>query len=158
VIRTVTSSEAGTRALGRRLADVLTGGDVVLLVGGLGAGKTTLVKGLAEGLGYAGEVTSPTFTLCHTYAGRVDLVHVDMWRLARVNEILDLALEEELDGGAILVAEWGEAAQPIFGEEALEVRFGEGETTEQRQVTFAPTAAWSPRLDALAAAVAGGEP
>ncbi|HEV8065329.1 MAG TPA: tRNA (adenosine(37)-N6)-threonylcarbamoyltransferase complex ATPase subunit type 1 TsaE, partial [Acidimicrobiales bacterium] len=112
-------------------------------------------KGLAAGLGYGGDVTSPTFTLCHRYPGRLDLVHVDMWRLERVDEILDLALDEELEAGAVVVAEWGEAAQPIFGTEALEVRFADGGTTEQRRLTFLPTPAWAPRLAALRSAATG---
>jgi tRNA threonylcarbamoyladenosine biosynthesis protein TsaE len=156
-LTTVTSGEEATQALGRRLAGVLNGGDVVLLVGGLGAGKTTLVKGLAAGLGYAGEVTSPTFTLCHTYHGRLDLVHVDMWRLERVNEILDLALDEELERGAALVLEWGEAAEAVFGSEALEIRFAEGATEDERLLELVPTAAWSDRLGALQAALTEGD-
>jgi tRNA threonylcarbamoyladenosine biosynthesis protein TsaE len=154
VIAATTASEGETRSLGRRIAEVVTSGDVLLLVGGLGSGKTTFVKGLAEGLGCKGEVTSPTFTLCHTYAGRLDLVHVDMWRLERRYEILDLALEEELERGAVLVAEWGEAAEPIFGSEALEVTFAEGEGEDERAVTFLTSPSWEPRLPALRAAVA----
>ncbi|MGH9171345.1 MAG: tRNA (adenosine(37)-N6)-threonylcarbamoyltransferase complex ATPase subunit type 1 TsaE [Acidimicrobiales bacterium] len=155
MIRVLTSSEEQTRAVGRRLASVLGGGDVVLLVGGLGAGKTTFVKGMAEGLGYEGEVTSPTFTLCHCYPGRLDLVHVDMWRLERVDEIRDLALEEDLEGGAVLVAEWGEAAEGVFGEGALQVLFGAGASVECRELTFDPAPAWAGRSEQLAAAVAG---
>ena len=118
-----TDGPAGTQALGQALAGLLVPGDVVLLIGGLGAGKTTFVQGLARGLGYGGDVTSPTFTLCHTYNGRLDLVHVDLWRLDRRSEILDLGLDEELEHGAVIVAEWGEGAESLFGEQALVVHF-----------------------------------
>lgn len=135
------------------MAELLVPGDVVLLVGGLGAGKTTLVRGLALGLGFTGEVTSPTFTLCHTYAGRLDLVHADLWRLERMSDILDLALEEELERGAVLVAEWGEAAAPLFGQEALEIRLEAGEDEAHREIAFEPNGPWRGRDSALAAAV-----
>ncbi|MGC9962844.1 MAG: tRNA (adenosine(37)-N6)-threonylcarbamoyltransferase complex ATPase subunit type 1 TsaE [Acidimicrobiales bacterium] len=119
-----TRGPEGTRALGQAVASLLMPGDVLLLIGGLGAGKTTFVQGLARGLGHEGDVTSPTFTLCHTYAGRLDLVHVDLWRLDRRSEILDLGLDEELENGAVIVAEWGEGAESLFGERALVIRFG----------------------------------
>lgn len=156
MIRTVTRGEDATRSLGCRLAQVLEEGDVVLLVGGLGTGKTTFVKGLAEGLGCAEEVTSPTFTICHTYSGRLDVVHADLWRLERVNEIRDLALEEALEGGAVLVAEWGEAAEPMFGAEALVVRFSEGDSEDSREVEIDPSPIFEGRLGALEAAVGVG--
>jgi tRNA threonylcarbamoyladenosine biosynthesis protein TsaE len=124
VISARTGGPAGTEALGEALAGLLRPGDVVLLIGGLGSGKTTFVKGVARGLGYGGDVTSPTFTLCHHYAGRLDLVHVDLWRLDRRSEILDLGLDEELENGAVIVAEWGEGAESLFGERALVIRFG----------------------------------
>lgn len=144
----ITHSAEATKSLGERLSALLRGGDVVLLIGGLGAGKTTLVQGIAHGLGYRGEVTSPTFTLCHTYTGRTNLVHADLWRLETVSEILDLALEEELEEGAILVAEWGEGAEALFANRALVVHIdssrGAGEA-EQRRLTFELPPSWSDR-------------
>lgn len=139
-----THGAAATQALGESLAALLRPGDIVLLVGGLGAGKTTFVQGMARGLGFGGDVTSPTFTLRHTYGGRVDLVHVDLWRLQQRSEILDLALEEELDEGAAVVIEWGEGAEEILGERALVVRF-EASGDDERRVTFEVRGPWRGR-------------
>ncbi len=141
---THTHTAAATQALGAALAPLLEPGDIVLLVGGLGAGKTTFVQGMATGLGYGGAVTSPTFTLRHTYGGRVELVHVDLWRLEQRSEILDLALEEELEEGAVVVVEWGEGAEDILGERALVVRL---ETTgeDERRISFEARGPWRRR-------------
>ncbi|MGH9296361.1 MAG: tRNA (adenosine(37)-N6)-threonylcarbamoyltransferase complex ATPase subunit type 1 TsaE [Acidimicrobiales bacterium] len=114
-----TSSPARTMAVGAAIAAVLEKGDVVLLIGSLGAGKTTLVKGLARALGVTEEVTSPTFTLCQSYEGRLRLSHADLWRLETLQEVVDLALDEDLDSGGVLVVEWGEGADELFGGEAL---------------------------------------
>ena len=123
---------------------------MLLLVGGLGAGKTTFVRGLAGGLGYAGHVTSPTFTLCHTYDGRLALVHADLWRLERSAEVADLALEEELEEGGVLVVEWGEAADDLFGAEALVVNFEPGGTDSERLVGLeARGSSWGARAGRL---------
>jgi tRNA threonylcarbamoyladenosine biosynthesis protein TsaE len=141
-----THGPAGTRALGQALATLVQPGDVVLLVGGLGAGKTTFVQGLARGLGYGGDVRSPTFTLCHTYSGRVDLVHVDLWRLDHTSEVLDLGLDEELESGAVVVAEWGEGAMSLLGEEALVIRI---------EAAVEPASALQPASAPQACSVAG---
>lgn len=105
---TVTSSEEETSAVGARLARTLGAGDVVLLYGELGAGKTAFVRGLAEGLGAdASEVSSPTFTLIQEYAGRLKLFHVDLYRLEE-REVDDLGLEELILGGGVVAVEWAE--------------------------------------------------
>jgi tRNA threonylcarbamoyladenosine biosynthesis protein TsaE len=105
----VTHSQTETEAVGRELAARLTAGSVVLLFGELGAGKTALVRGLAEGLGVTpDEVSSPTFTLMQEYrGGRLPLIHVDLYRLDDPREIDDLGLEE-LGEGAVLAIEWAE--------------------------------------------------
>lgn len=149
-----TRSPAGTRALGEALAALLAPGDVVLLIGGLGSGKTTFVQGLARGLGYAGDVTSPTFTLSRTYAGRLELVHVDLWRLDRRSEILDLGLDEELENGAVVVAEWGEGAEPLFGGHALVIRLERAGGEEERDIVVEPRGPWRERAAAVAAVFA----
>jgi tRNA threonylcarbamoyladenosine biosynthesis protein TsaE len=104
-----THSEAETAAAGRKLAVTLSAGDVVLLYGDLGAGKTAFVRGLAEGLGIArDEVSSPTFTLVQEYrGGRMTLFHVDLYRLNDPREIDDLGLDEMTEGG-VLAIEWAE--------------------------------------------------
>jgi tRNA threonylcarbamoyladenosine biosynthesis protein TsaE len=104
-----TNSESETAAAGRELAATLSAGDVVLLYGDLGAGKTAFVKGLAEGLGVAGdEVSSPTFTIMQEYrGGRLTLFHVDLYRLDDPRELDDLGLEEIAEAG-VLAIEWAE--------------------------------------------------
>lgn len=104
----LTSSEEETSAAGERLAARLAGGDVVLLYGDLGAGKTAFVRGLARGLGApAGEVSSPTFTLVQEYHGRVTLFHVDLYRL-EPKEVDDLGLEELVLGDGVVAIEWAD--------------------------------------------------
>ena len=101
---------------------MLRAGDVVLLVGPLGAGKTTLVQGLVAALGGHRAATSPTFTLAHRYKTAPPVTHVDLWRLEHLQEVVDLALEEELDDGGVVLVEWGDAAEPLYGDDALVVR------------------------------------
>jgi tRNA threonylcarbamoyladenosine biosynthesis protein TsaE len=103
----VTSSPAETEELGRELGTRLRVGDVVLLTGELGAGKTTFVRGVAMGAGSAAPVASPTFQLVRIYPGPVQLAHVDLYRLESSSELRDLGLEELAGEGAVVV-EWGE--------------------------------------------------
>lgn len=104
----VTSSEEETSAAGARLAGSLKAGDVVLLYGELGAGKTAFVRGLAEGLGAdPAEVSSPTFTLIQEYSGRLTLFHVDLYRLEEP-EVDDLGLDELVLGEGVVAIEWAE--------------------------------------------------
>lgn len=104
----VTESEEQTAAAGERLAADLKPGDVVLLFGDLGAGKTAFVRGLARGLGASGdEVSSPTFTLVQEYTGRIQLFHVDLYRL-EPGEVDDLGLDELVGGDGVVAIEWAE--------------------------------------------------
>jgi tRNA threonylcarbamoyladenosine biosynthesis protein TsaE len=125
-----------TRAAGAVVAGVLRAGDVVLLVGGLGAGKTTLVQGLVAALGAKAPVTSPTFTLAHRYTTTPRVTHVDLWRLEHLQEVVDLALEEELEDGAACLVEWGEAAEALYGKDCLVVRLAWGEGESERLISF----------------------
>jgi tRNA threonylcarbamoyl adenosine modification protein YjeE len=102
-----TSAAAETEAAGEDLGRRLRKGDLVLLKGELGAGKTTFVRGVARGCDSRAPVASPTFQLVRIYPGRVQLAHVDLYRLAEGDEMRDLGLEELLDAGAVVV-EWGE--------------------------------------------------
>lgn len=110
----ITSSEEETRALGEQLSSLLDQGDVVLISGELGTGKTRLVQGIARGLGVSGPVTSPTFSLVKEYSGRISLFHADLYRLTP-NDLPSLGLEEYLDGGGVLCIEWGERASELSG-------------------------------------------
>jgi tRNA threonylcarbamoyladenosine biosynthesis protein TsaE len=152
-VRVRSGSPGETRELGRRLAGVLEAGDVVLLVGGLGAGKTTFVQGVAAALGVSVEVTSPTFTLCQVYPGRLTVLHADLWRLERVQEVIDLALDEGLEEGGVLLAEWGEGAEDVFGEDALVVTFDPGSEESERLIAFEGRGPrWASRLPGSLAA------
>jgi tRNA threonylcarbamoyladenosine biosynthesis protein TsaE len=116
-----TRSAAETLALGRRLAGLLRCGDVVVLSGDLGAGKTVLTKGIAAGLGVTEPVVSPTFTIVREYEGDVPLLHLDVYRLDFLQEVIDLGLDELLDGHAVTVVEWGEAVSALLPHDRLEV-------------------------------------
>jgi tRNA threonylcarbamoyladenosine biosynthesis protein TsaE len=135
-----THSQDETAAVGRRLAATLQPGSVLLLIGDLGAGKTALVRGLAEGLGVPPEeVSSPTFTLMQEYrGGRVPLIHVDLYRLDDAREIDELGLEE-LGLNSVLAIEWAEKLpRPIS--DAIEVRIEHGDGDERR-LTITPRSA-----------------
>jgi tRNA threonylcarbamoyladenosine biosynthesis protein TsaE len=118
-IRTATADD--TRAAGRTIASLLRQGDALALTGELGAGKTTFVQGVAAGLGFDGHVVSPTFTLVREYQGRVRIHHVDVYRLERVQDVLDLALDEATAEGGVLLVEWGDAVEGLLPAEHLVV-------------------------------------
>ncbi|MGO9557700.1 MAG: tRNA (adenosine(37)-N6)-threonylcarbamoyltransferase complex ATPase subunit type 1 TsaE [Acidimicrobiales bacterium] len=144
-----TVSPGETRAAGELIAEVLEPGDVVLLVGELGAGKTTFVQGVAAGLGVADDVTSPTFTLCQVYQGRLTVLHADLWRLERLQEVIDLALDEGLEEGGVLLAEWGEGAVDLYGDDALIVSIELGEAETDRLLRLEGRGArWERRVEA----------
>jgi tRNA threonylcarbamoyladenosine biosynthesis protein TsaE len=103
----VTHSPAETEAFGERFGKRLRVGDMVLLTGELGAGKTTFVRGAARGVGSSAAVASPTFQLVRVYSGRLQLAHVDLYRVESSSEFVELGLEELLDQGAVVV-EWGD--------------------------------------------------
>ena len=103
-----------TRSVGEAFADLLRPRDAVILTGELGAGKTTLVQGIARGLGVTDRVVSPTFTLVREYHGRLEVAHVDVYRLERIQDVMDLGLEELGDGEAVLLVEWGDAVEEVL--------------------------------------------
>ena len=117
-----TQSEEETIAAGEKLAAELPPKAVVLLIGNLGAGKTTLAKGIVKGLGAAqpDEVSSPTFTLIHEYSPSV--YHIDLYRLDREDQVETLGLEEILDRTAVVLIEWGERFPRLMPEERIEIR------------------------------------
>jgi tRNA threonylcarbamoyladenosine biosynthesis protein TsaE len=111
--RRVTRSEAETFATGFDLAGALTPGDIVLLTGNLGAGKTALARGLAAGLGVdPDDVRSPTFTLVNPYRGRCPVYHVDLYRIDKTADLDELGLEEILGGDGVAIVEWAERLGP----------------------------------------------
>jgi tRNA threonylcarbamoyladenosine biosynthesis protein TsaE len=122
------ASDQETQRAGEELAATLRSGDIVLLSGQLGAGKTTFVKGVARGLGVLERVTSPTFTMvrphqCHNNQGITTLLHADVYRVESLAEVLDLALGELVEESAVALIEWGDLASSLFGREVLKIQF-----------------------------------
>ena len=148
-----TTSPEETRIVGASLAPTLLPGDVVSLSGDLGAGKTAFVQGLAAALGVLRAVTSPTFTIVHEYVGRYPVVHLDVYRLSSFQEVLDLGFEEYMDGGAVVLIEWGEAIAPLLPRRHLEVfilRSQDPEREDERRLFFNPKSdEWVRKLEAM---------
>ena len=154
-MKTTTSSAEQTRALGAALGGALRPGDVVVLGGDLGAGKTTLAQGIAAALGVKEPVTSPTFTIVQEYDGTVPVAHVDVYRLESVGELFDLGFEEVLDDSRVTLVEWGDLVAPALPTERLAVRLELGATDDERIVTFVPHGArWRERMALVERAVA----
>ncbi len=135
------------RALGASLAAVARPGDLIVLTGPLGAGKTVLAQGVGAGLGVRERVTSPTFVIAHVHRdGRVPFVHVDAYRLSSVAEVDDLDLDASL-AESVTVVEWGSGLVEALSDEWLEVRI-ERHDDDARTVTFEPHGTWAERLPA----------
>ena len=152
----VTASVGETRRLAGALAPVCTPGDVILLAGDLGAGKTAFAQGFGAGLGIVESITSPTFTLVRQYpvTGHAvrTLLHADVYRLGHLREIVDLGLPELVEDGGVALVEWGDVAEPVLGEGSLTVRLvPDGDDDQRRTVTVDPAGGtWPARWDALA--------
>ena len=118
---TFSSTSAGeTQALGERLGALLEPGDVLVLTGDLGAGKTAFVRGMARGMGLDCRVSSPTFTIVNEYLGERELIHFDMYRLSDADELFDIGWEDYLNRGAVCAVEWSENVQDaFFGDETV---------------------------------------
>ena len=150
-----TAGVGETRALGGAVAALVDAGDVVVLVGDLGAGKTAFVQGFAASLGVTASVTSPTFTLANRYEGRLVVNHLDVYRFDGPDEVSDLALPELLDDGVTLV-EWGDTIASALPSEHLSVtiRFGDGDDDRSFELRGRGET-WNRRADRLRAALEG---
>lgn len=139
-----------TRAFGARLGAVLRAGDLVLLVGPLGAGKTALAQGVGAGLGVGGAVLSPTFVIARVHAdGRVPLVHIDAYRLGSRADVDDLDLDLASEDSVLLV-EWGAGLVEQWADARLEVRLERADSSEMRTVRLVPVGGdWADRITAL---------
>lgn len=121
-LEVVSGSPGETRRWGRLLGRHARPGDLILLIGELGSGKTTLTQGIAWGLGVREYARSPTFVLMVQYQGRLPLHHIDLYRVSGVAEALDLGLEDVFQGGGVCVVEWADRALEAFPAQHLEVR------------------------------------
>ena len=131
------SSVQETEALGRALAQHLTPGTVVAFTGDLGAGKTAFVRGMAQGLGIAQRVTSPTFTIVNEYeGGRLPLFHFDMYRLGSADDLFDIGWEDFLRRGGVCAVEWSETVQEALDADTIYVDIRRGASENQRTITI----------------------
>jgi tRNA threonylcarbamoyladenosine biosynthesis protein TsaE len=154
-VRLSATSVRDTQAIAAAIATSSRVGDVLLLQGEMGTGKTAFVQGFAASLGVDEPVTSPTFNLVHTYdTGRIPIHHADLYRLERYGEIDDLALSELLDSGVVLV-EWGAVASAEFPDR-LDIELAMDATSEEaRAIVVRPSGrSWAPRWAALLAVLA----
>ncbi len=135
-----TDGPAATQAVAAALVGFIVPGDVVLLGGDLGAGKTAFTQGLARAAGVDEVVTSPTFTLLRPYRTAIgpDLLHADVYRLEHLREVVDLALPEQLEDGAFAVIEWGERAAPALAPDVLSVTIDFGSRDDDRRLHIRP--------------------
>jgi tRNA threonylcarbamoyladenosine biosynthesis protein TsaE len=130
----ITHSAEETEALGRRLGARLQRGDVVALIGPLGAGKTVLARGITAGAGASGYVASPSFVIIRDYAGPVPVHHADLYRLERAEEIADLGLDDLADDG-ILIVEWADRAPGLLPGAPIHITLAFGDAETDRVVT-----------------------
>jgi tRNA threonylcarbamoyladenosine biosynthesis protein TsaE len=155
MITTVTSSATETGELAQRVGSLLRAGDVVVLAGDLGAGKTVFAKGIARALGITEPVVSPSFTIVREYDAPLPLVHVDVYRLDHIQELHDLGFDDLVGEEGVTVVEWGDRVRAILPPERLDVLLEAGATDDERRVTIDPTGtSWARRAEALAASVA----
>jgi tRNA threonylcarbamoyladenosine biosynthesis protein TsaE len=149
------SSLADTHAIAAAIAGLSRTGDLVVLAGEMGAGKTAFAKGFGAALGVTEPITSPTFTLVHSYdAGRITLHHADIYRLTTHHEVADLALAELLEYDGIVLLEWGDVVAQSLGEHLLVQLVADLDDDDVRHITISGTGrSWALRWDRLGAAV-----
>ncbi len=141
-----------------RLASMLEAGDLILLSGDLGAGKTTLTRGIARALGSPSAVSSPTFTLIHLYAGgRLPIVHVDAYRLKSAEEVADIGLGDYLnDGESVVIIEWPERIERALPTDRFEITIEEAGEESRTLHLAAKGQLWDKKLDSVRAALGSG--
>lgn len=153
MILCATDDVEATRAAAAAVAELVVAGDLLVLVGDLGAGKTAFTQGFARALGVEEPVTSPTFTLANRYRGSMTVNHLDAYRVEAVGEAEDLAIPELLEDGVTLV-EWGDNILPALPAGHLEIRITLGEGDDDRILEITPRgSAWQARSRALAASL-----
>jgi tRNA threonylcarbamoyladenosine biosynthesis protein TsaE len=130
----ITDSPAGTEEFGRKLAQLIEIPALILLKGELGTGKTLITKAAASVFGYQGEVTSPTFNLVQEYSGEKEIIHMDLYRLDRTEELLEIGFEDYLNREAVIFIEWPELALPLLPADFIFINL-EKISAEKRKIT-----------------------
>jgi len=155
-----TGSPAATKEIAARLARICAPGDAILLIGDLGAGKTAFAQGFAAALGVEGPVTSPTFALvrqyrCHDTGAVETLIHADVYRTGSTGEVVELALAELVEEGAIALIEWGDLAAAALGEDALDITLALSPSADlsHRTLRISGRGRWTGRSDEVARAL-----
>ena len=155
MIQARTKSVEDTRALGGELAPLTRPGDLLLVCGDLGAGKTAFTQGLGRGLGVEEPITSPTFILVRRYESDPPFVHVDVYRLDHLQEVLELGIAELIDGDAVVAIEWGDVVTPVLPSGFLQIKLELGAADDERLIEIrASGPRWSSRMTALKLALA----
>ena len=131
----ISHSVSETEAIGEALGRTLSPGTVLAYRGDLGMGKTALTRGIAQGLGYTGRVTSPTFTIVNEYLGETPLFHFDMYRLDDSDALFDIGWEDYLERGGVCVVEWSENVADALPSDAIIVSIARGEKDNERIIT-----------------------
>jgi tRNA threonylcarbamoyladenosine biosynthesis protein TsaE len=150
-----TCSVSDTKSMAAALAELARPGDVILLAGELGAGKTAFTQGFGAALGVTDLITSPTFTLASHYQGRLDLNHLDVYRLEQLTEVADIGLPEMLDDGGVTVVEWGDAIVGALPADYMLIRINYGDGLDDRGLELELVGPrWSARRRALSLALA----
>ena len=144
-------SPASTSAIAASLAGLARRGDLIVLAGEMGVGKTAFVKGFGRAIGVSEPITSPTYTLVHSYpAGRVTLHHADIYRLSKPHEVADLAFAELLESDGIVIVEWGDVVAGTLGEHLLvRIEFEEADEDARGIVVTATGRSWAVRWDEI---------
>jgi len=155
-MRARTRSVDDTRALGEALGRATVGaGDLLVLAGDLGSGKTALAQGLARALGVTDRVVSPTFTIVREYEGTIPVVHADVYRIDTLQELYDIGFEEVYGDDRVTMIEWGDVVVSVLPPDRLLVHLEMGESDDERLVTVVPHGPrWHARNAAITAALA----
>jgi tRNA threonylcarbamoyladenosine biosynthesis protein TsaE len=130
------TSQEHTISIGNTIGKWVTGGDVVLLYGPFGAGKTVLTQGIAASLNITDPIRSPSFTLMSSYDGDITLTHWDLYRLNKIEEVWDLGIQDQFNDETVCVIEWAERGDALFPEDSIKVLMDHGEDSEKRTFEF----------------------
>lgn len=150
MIKLKAASLRETHKIASQIAGLTSAGDLILLVGGLGAGKTAFAQGFGKALGIEEPITSPTFTLAREYKGQMQMHHLDVYRLEQIEEVRDLALPELFEGNSVTLIEWGDQIISALPKEHLEIYLEYGDNDSERVINISPSGRkWNERITEL---------